>query len=56
MVTVKSFSLIYDNKGLESFKCLLVDGQLFDVEICTFYQFLINKDNNLLKYSEKLIL
>jgi len=53
MVTVKSFSLIYDNKGLESFKCLLVDGQLFYVEICTFYQFLINKDNNLLKYSEK---
>jgi hypothetical protein len=53
MVTVKSFSLIYDNKGLESFKCLLVDGQLFDVEICTFYQFLINKDKNLLKYSKK---
>ena len=53
MVKVKSFSLKYDNKGLELFKCLLVDKQLFDVEICTFYQFLTNKDNNLLKYSEK---
>ena len=53
MVTVKSFSFKYDNVGLESFKCLLGDKQLFNVEICTFYQFLTNKDNNLLKYSEK---
>ena len=53
MVTVKSFSLKYYNEGLESFKCLLGDKQLFNVEICTFYQFLTNKDNNLLKYSEK---
>jgi hypothetical protein len=53
MVKVKSFSLKYDNKGLELFKCLLVDKQLFDVEICNFYHFLVNKDNNLLKYSEK---
>ena len=53
MVKVKSFSLKYDNEGLESFKCLLGDKQLFNVEICTFYQFLTNKDNNLLKYSEK---
>ena len=50
MVTVKSFSLIYDNKGLESFKCLLGDKQLFNVEICDYYYFLVNIDNSLLKY------
>jgi len=53
MVTVKSFSLKYDNEGLESFKCLLGDKQLFNVEICDYYYFLVNKDNSLLKYSEK---
>lgn len=53
MVTVKSFSLIYDNEGLESFKCSLGKNQLFDIEICDFYHFLVSKDKNLLSYSEK---
>jgi hypothetical protein len=53
MVKVKNVKLIYDNQGLDSFKCSLGNNQLFDIEICDFYYFLVDNDQNLLKYSEK---
>ena len=53
MVKVKNVKPVYDNLGLESFKCSLGNNKLFDIEICDFYHFLVSKDQNLLKYSEK---
>ena len=53
MVKVKNIKPIYDNLGLESFKCTIGNNQLFDIEICDFFHFLVEKDKNLMEYSKK---
>jgi len=53
MVNVKTTSLVYDNLGIESIKCDLGKNRFFDIEICEFYFYLIEKDKNLYEYSKK---
>lgn len=53
MVKVKKITLVYDNLGVESIKCVLGENLFFDIEITEFFYTLIDKDPNLHSYSKK---